>query len=376
MKHRYLISGGGTGGHIFPALAIAGKIKEENPDADILFIGARDKMEMELVPRAGYRIEGLHIYGVSRALSLRTTIRNLKLPFVFLKSQRRAMRLIRDFAPDIAIGVGGFASASALRAANRLRVPTLLQEQNSYPGLTNKMLARTARTICVAYDNMERFFPAEKIVKTGNPVRTDILNLKRKEPQSYLSFQHNDILFGPDKKTVLIFGGSLGAKTLNDAVLAHLSEFAWHGLQLLWQTGREYYKGHENVLLRAQEENKNVRIVPFIENMNDAYGIADLIVSRAGALTIAEVAIVGKPVILVPYPHAAENHQTRNAEALADRDAAILVPDDRVAEDLMLQLFKLAEDTEHCTKMAQNIRTFARPNAIDLIYNEIKNITG
>lgn len=372
MKHRYLISGGGTGGHIFPALAIADKIRKENPDSEILFIGAQNKMEMTRVPDAGYSIKGINIYGISRSFSFHAIARNLKLPFVLLKSIRKARQIIKDFKPDVAIGVGGFASFSALKAANRLHIPTLLQEQNSYAGITNRMLARNARTICVAYNGMERFFPAEKMVKTGNPIRADILNLTHKDPKVYKKEMFKK--FSPDTKTVLVIGGSQGARTLNETMAAHIEDFKQHNLQLYWQTGYEYYKNHETVLLKAMDENKNVLIVPFIKNMNDAYSIADIIISRAGALAIAELAVVGVPAIMVPYPYAAEDHQTGNAKALTTQDAAILIPDNRVSEDLLPQLFRLVCDEERCVQLSQNILTFAQPDAIDLIYEEIRKI--
>lgn len=365
MKNRYLISGGGTGGHIFPALAIANKIKKENPEAEILFIGASDKMEMRRVPEAGYRIEGLEIYGISRDFSLRGLCRNIKLPFVLMKAMKRAKTIIREFQPDIAIGVGGFASGPALKAADKLGIPTLLQEQNSYPGVTNKMLAPKAKRICVAYDGLEKYFPAEKIVKTGNPIRAEILNLKRKDPAAYQFFN-----FSPERKTVLVVGGSLGARTLNETMAAHLDDFRKADLQLLWQTGETYYKNIDNRLLAEQDE--HIRIVPFIRNMNDAYSMADIIVSRAGALAIAELSIVDVPTILVPFPYAAEDHQTYNAKALSTKDAAVLIPDAAAKSDLMPALMQLVNNADRCAQMSENLRPFAQPDAIDLIYAEIQ----
>lgn len=365
MDHRYLISGGGTGGHIFPALAIADKIKKEQPDAEILFIGANGKMEMKRVPEAGYPIQGLDIYGISRDCSPRGILHNLKLPFMLLKSMRKARKIIRAFNPSIAVGVGGFASGPALKAAGQLHIPTLLQEQNSFAGITNKMLAAKAKTVCVAYDGMERFFQKEKIVKTGNPIRAEILNLKRKEPEAYRFFR-----LSPERKTILVVGGSLGARTLNETMAQHLEEFVRQDLQLLWQTGEAYYRNIDPRLL--EQESEHIRIVPFIKNMNDAYGIADVIVSRAGALALAELAIVGMPVILVPFPYAAEDHQTCNAKALSARSAAILIPDNKAREELIPQLFNLVQDEKRCTEMGQNLRKMAQPNAIDLIYKEIE----
>lgn len=367
MKNRYLISGGGTGGHIFPALAIANKIKKENPEAQILFIGARDKMEMKRVPEAGYPIEGLEIYGISRDFSLKGIGKNIKLPFVLMSAMHKARKTIKEFKPDVAIGVGGFASGPALKAADQLGIPTLLQEQNSYPGITNKMLAAKAKRICVAYDGLEKYFPAEKIIRTGNPVRAEILNLKRKDPNAYKIFD-----FSPEKKTVLVVGGSLGARTLNETMAAHLDDFRKADLQLLWQTGEQFYLNMDSSLLAQQDD--HVRILPFIRNMNDAYSMADIIISRAGALAISELAIVGVPSILVPFPFAAEDHQTYNAKALSTQDAAILVPDSQARTELMPTLMQLANDPERCEIMGNNIRKFAQPDAINLIYNEIEKI--
>lgn len=368
MEKRYIISGGGTGGHIFPALAIANKIKSENPEAKILFIGASDKMEMRRVPEAGYPIEGLEIYGIHRDMSLSGVMCNLRLPLVMLKAMRKAKKIMREFKPDLAIGVGGFASGPALKAATQLGIPTLLQEQNSYPGVTNKMLAKNAKAICVAYDGLERFFPAEKIIKTGNPIRKEILQMERKKPSAYEYFN-----FSPDKKTVLVVGGSLGARTFNQTMAAHLDEFRQANLQLLWQTGEQFYKTIDPELLKQQDE--HIRIVPFIKNMNDAYSMADVIVSRAGALALAELAIVGAPTILVPFPFAAEDHQTFNAKALSSKDAALLIPDKEAKEKLIPTLLQLANDPDRMATLGRNISQFALPNAIDLIYEEIVKLS-
>lgn len=367
MEKRYLISGGGTGGHIFPALAIANKIKAENPDAKILFIGASNKMEMRRVPEAGYPIEGLEIYGISRDKSLSGVMCNLRLPVVMMQAMRKARKIIREFKPDLAIGVGGFASGPALKAASQLGVPTLLQEQNSYPGVTNKMLAKKAKAICVAYDGLERFFPAEKIIKTGNPVRKEILQLERKSASAYQYFN-----FTPERRTVLVVGGSLGARTLNQTMAAHLDEFRKADLQLLWQTGELFYKNIDPELLKQQDE--HIRIVPFIKNMNDAYSMADVIVSRAGALALSELTLVGAPTILVPFPYAAEDHQTFNAKALSTKDAALLVTDKEAPEKLMPTLLQLVSDPDRMQTLGTNIKRFALPDAIDLIYAEIAKL--
>lgn len=364
---KFLISGGGTGGHIFPALAIANKIKKENPDAEILFIGANDKMEMHRVPEAGYPIEGLTIYGISRNFSIKGIYKNLKLPFVLLKAMNRAKQIIKEFQPDIAIGVGGFASGPALKAADELGIPTLLQEQNSYPGVTNKMLSSKAKRICVAYDGLEKYFPSEKIVKTGNPIRAEILNINDRNPKAYQFFN-----FVPEKKTVLVVGGSLGARTLNETMAAHLDDFRKADIQLLWQTGEQFFRNIDSKLLAEQDE--HIRIVPFIKNMNDAYSIADIIVSRAGALALAELAIVGKPSILVPFPYAAEDHQTYNAKALSSKDAAVLIADSEAKVKLMNELMALAKDEDRQKKMSENLSKFAQPKAIDKIYEEIVSV--
>lgn len=368
MKKKYIISGGGTGGHIFPALAIANKIKAENPEAEILFIGAENKMEMRRVPDAGYKIEGLEIYGISREKSFNGLLCNMRLPFVMLKAMRKAKNIMREFAPDLVIGVGGFASGPALKAATQLGIPTMLQEQNSYPGVTNKMLCKDAKVICVAYDGLEKYFPAEKIVKTGNPIRAEILKMQRKQDSSYNFFG-----LSPEKKTVLVVGGSLGARTLNKTMAAHLQDFRDAGLQLLWQTGEQFFSNIDKGLLAQQDD--SIKIVPFIKNMNDAYGIADIIVSRAGAIALSELAIVGLPTILVPFPFAAEDHQTFNAKALSTKDAAILISDKEAPEKLMPELLSLAADNARMDSLKENIKTFAKPDAIDLIYQEILKLS-
>lgn len=367
MKKRFIISGGGTGGHIFPAIAIANRIKKVVPEAEILFIGASDKMEMRRVPDAGYKIEGLHIYGISRDLSLRGMLKNLKLPFVLMKANRRARQIIRDFQPDVAVGVGGFASFAALNAANRLGVPTLIQEQNSYPGVTNKKLAPKVRRICVAYDGLEKYFPAEKIVKTGNPVREEILQIVKKKPESFEFFG-----LSPEKKTLLVVGGSLGAKTINLTMSANIDKLKAMGIQVLWQTGEAYYKQNQMELSMLQSD--TIKIVPFIKNMNDAYGMADYIISRAGALAIAELSILGTPTILVPFPYAAEDHQTKNAMALVEKGAALIVKDSEAGEKLIPTLETLCSDEQKCAEMSKNMAQFALPQAVDAIVDNILNL--
>ena len=365
--NRFIISGGGTGGHIFPALAIANQIKKEVTEAEILFIGAHGKMEMTRVPEAGYNIEGLNVFGIRRDMSWHGIKNNLKLPFILLKTMRKAKAIMRRFQPDVVIGVGGYASGPALRAAQAMKIPTVIQEQNSYPGKTNKWLSKKAVKICVAYNGLERFFSKEKIVKTGNPVREEIINFTPKLTEAYSFFN-----LDKNKKTVLIVGGSQGAHTINEAVLTHIEDFKNLECQLIWQTGDLFYKTNETQLSDLASE--NIKIVPFIKRMDLAYSVADSIVSRAGALAIAELTIVGVPVILIPLPTAAEDHQTANARQLSDVGAAILLPDKDAKEKLFATLIELLNDTEKSKHIAQRIKQFANPDAIRLIVNEILTI--
>jgi UDP-N-acetylglucosamine--N-acetylmuramyl-(pentapeptide) pyrophosphoryl-undecaprenol N-acetylglucosamine transferase len=364
---RFIISGGGTGGHIFPALAIANQLKKVNPEAEILFIGANGKMEMTRVPEAGYNIEGLDVFGIRRDMSWNGIQSNLRLPFVLLKTMHKAKAIMRRFKPDVVIGVGGYASGPALRAAQALNIPTVIQEQNSYPGKTNKWLAKKVVKICVAYDGLERFFPKDKIVKTGNPVRAEIIYFQPKLEEAFAFFN-----LDKTKKTILIVGGSQGAKTINDAVLSHIEDFQKTDCQLLWQTGELFY--HSNKLQLSDLESQNIKILPFIKQMDLAYSVADYIVSRAGALAIAELCIVGVPSILIPLPTAAEDHQTANAKQLADVGAAILLPDKDVKEKLFTTLKTLMNDTDRSQTMAQKILQFAKPDAILEIVEVILNI--
>jgi len=361
---RFIISGGGTGGHIFPALAIANQLKKEIPDAEILFIGANGKMEMTRVPEAGYNIKGLDVFGIRRDLSWNGIKSNLKLPFVLLKTMRKAKQIMRQFKPDVVIGVGGYASGPALRAAQALNIPTVIQEQNSYPGKTNKWLSKKATKICVAYYGLEQFFPKDKIVKTGNPVRTEIINFQPKLEEAYSFFN-----LDKNKNTVLIIGGSQGAHTINQVVLAHIEDFKKTGTQLLWQTGELFYNANKEQL--SQLESENIKILPFIKRMDLAYSVADYIVSRAGALAIAELTIVGTPTILIPLPTAAEDHQTANAKQLSDAGAAILLPDKDTQEKLYSTLLNLMNDIDITRDMVRKMKEFAQPEAIDRIVKEI-----
>ena len=366
MKKRFIISGGGTGGHIFPALAIANQLKKENPDAEILFIGANGKMEMNRVPEAGYEIVGLDIFGIRRDFSLSGIWNNIKLPFVLIKTMRKAKKIMRRFNPDVVIGVGGYASGPALRAAQALNIPTVIQEQNSFAGKTNKWLSKKVAKICVAYDGMEGFFPKEKIVKTGNPVRAEIINFLPKLEEAYTFFD-----LDKNKKTVLIIGGSQGARTINQAILAHIEDFKKTDTQLIWQTGELFYTANKAQLSELKSD--NIKIVPFIKRMDLAYSVADFIVSRAGALAIAELAIVGAPAILIPLPTAAEDHQTANAQQLSTAGAALLLPDKEAKEKLFSTLMALMNDEEKCEDMKRKVKEFAQPKAINEIVEVIKS---
>lgn len=362
---KILISGGGTGGHIFPALSIADAVKERYPSADILFVGAENRMEMERVPAAGYSIIGLPVAGFDR----KNLLKNISVLFRLFKSMRMARKIVKDFQPDIAIGVGGYASGPTLQAANRLGVPTLLQEQNSYAGVTNKLLAKNAAKICVAYEGMERFFPKEKIVLTGNPVRKDLECTDAKRKEACTHFQCN-----PDKKTVLVLGGSLGAGSINNSILSSLQTISESDVQFIWQSGKYYYSDLKEKL--ADYPQAPVHLTPFISRMDLAYSAADLIISRAGAGSISEFCILGKPVILVPSPNVAEDHQTKNAEALLKKDAAILIPDSNAKSDLIPQTLEVIQDEQRLKALSENILKMALPNAANKIADEIDRITG
>ena len=358
---KVVISGGGTGGHIFPAIAIADALKRRFPEADILFIGAKGRMEMERVPKAGYPIEGLWISGFTKDLSA------LSLPFKLISSLTKARRILKRFKPDVVIGVGGFASGPTLKAANWLGIPTVIQEQNSYPGKTNRNVGKKAKAICVAYDHLDQWFPAEKIHFTGNPLRANItLNGTREEAAEFF---HLD----PTKPVALLVGGSQGALGINKGISAQLAAFKDSDLQLIWQTGKTY-------ITQAQEEVKalglenQVKPTVFIDRMDLAYGLADVVISRAGAMSISELALVQKPVIFVPLPTAAEDHQTKNAQQLVDAEAALMVRNADAEKELVPALFRLKDDRELQAKLSKNIGKFARPNAADDIVNQIVNV--
>ncbi|HQP77322.1 MAG TPA: undecaprenyldiphospho-muramoylpentapeptide beta-N-acetylglucosaminyltransferase [Saprospiraceae bacterium] len=360
---RVIISGGGTGGHIYPAIAIADAVKAALDNVELLFVGAEGKMEMEKVPKAGYRIIGLPVAGFQRRL----TLKNLMFPFKLIRSMARSKKVVRDFKPDIAIGVGGYASGPVLRVASGSAIPTVIQEQNSYPGVTNKILAKRASAICVAYEGMERFFPADKIHLTGNPVRRDIADLKDKRDEG-IRFYHLD----PAKKTILVMGGSLGARTLNEALAAATQMIAGNeDIQWIWQSG-SFYKGMYDDSPLAKLS--NVRNLAFIERMDLAYACADLVIGRAGALTISEICIAGKPSILVPSPNVAEDHQTKNAMALVEKDATILVKDDDAMNELVSQSIALVRNEERMQQLGAHARSMGKPNAADDIARVIIEI--
>lgn len=353
---KIMITGGGTGGHVFPAIAIADAIKKLRPETEFLFVGANGKMEMERVPKAGYPIVGLNVAGFQRSMS----VKNLSFPFKLLSSLWKARRIVRAFKPDVVIGTGGYASGPVMRSAQRANIPTLIQEQNSYAGVTNKLLGKRAEKVCVAYDHMEAFFPADRIVFTGNPVRSDILNLdgKRAEGLQYYGLD-------PEKRTIVVIGGSLGARTLNNAMRDNVQFFEkYDGVQVLWQCGKFYeyeYSACETAKL------PNVQIRAFIDRMDLLYAAADVLISRAGALSISELCLVGKPAILVPSPNVAEDHQTKNALALVEKGAARLVRDAEAVEKMMQEALLILESEALAFSLGESIRQLGRPNAADAI---------
>lgn len=372
-KIRAIISGGGTGGHIFPALSIANKLKELNPETEILFVGAEGRMEMEKVPAAGYRIEGLPIAGLKRSLNLS----NLALPFKVIKSVRMARRLIKEFKPDIAIGVGGYASAPLLWAAGRLGIPTLIQEQNGYAGLTNKILGKKARSICVAYEGMEKFFPADRIVISGNPIRKEIAPATAQTKAEAMQFYGLD----PEKKHIFIVGGSLGSGTLNNAMKKWITDGCPGGedIEVIWQCGKWYKASTDRFMEEAKASGKNVtgiRYSDFIMRMDLAYAAADVVISRSGASSVSELCAARKATIFVPSPNVAEDHQTHNAMALVRKDAAMIVKDSEADEKLMKTACDLIENQERITLLEENIGRLALKDAAMTIAEEIYRIIG
>lgn len=354
---RIIISGGGTGGHIFPAIAIANAIKKKRPEAKILFVGAQGRMEMEKIPEAGYEIKGLPIMGIQRSF----TFKNLKFPFKLIKSLRMARKIIKEFKPQVAIGVGGYASGPLLRAANKAGVPTLIQEQNSYAGLTNKILGKKAAKICVAYEGMGQFFPEDKILITGNPVRAEVIKLEGKRDRAFEHFK-----LDPNKKTLLVVGGSLGAWSVNTGVEKALDDWLQEGIQVIWQCGKAYLEKAET----AAKAKEGVVVHQFIKRMDLAYAAADLVVSRAGALAVSELCLVKKAAIFVPLPTAAEDHQNKNAKALTDRNAAFLIPDDKVKDELGKKVSSLMKSEEELQRITDQIKPLGYADAADIIADE------
>ncbi len=361
-KLRIVISGGGTGGHIFPAISIANALREINPETEILFVGAEGRMEMQRVPAAGYQIIGLPVRGLLRPL---WKLGNISVLMDFLRSKRMVKQTLRDFQPHVAVGVGGYASSATLNAAYELGIPCLIQEQNSYAGLTNKTLAKKASKICVAYEGMERFFPKDRILLTGNPVRQNLLN-------ESLTRQECATAFGlhPTKPTILLLGGSLGARTLNESVMRNLSRIAASPAQFIWQTG-SYYKKEIEQLLDVKGKPGNLVVTDFISRMDQAYCLADLVISRAGAGSISELCLLGKPSILVPSPNVAEDHQTHNAMALVNKDAAILVRDEDAAETIIPLALDTVADTERLQQLGQNAAAMALRDSAHIIAQEV-----
>lgn len=362
---KVIISGGGTGGHIFPAVAIANALKEKHPGIDILFVGAEGRMEMEKVPAAGYKIEGLNISGIQRRL----TAKNLSVPFKIIASTQKAKRILRTFKPDVVIGTGGFASGPMLRAAARRGIPTVIQEQNSFPGLTNKILAKRVNKICVAFDGLEKFFPKEKIVVTGNPVRSEVVKLEGKRPRAAEFFNLKE-----DAKTVLIVGGSLGARTINQAVKNEVAGWSEKGYQVIWQTGKPFFEEAKQYV--ADNNIANVRVHDFIAKMDLGYALADVVISRAGAIAISELCLVQKPVILVPSPNVAEDHQTKNAMALVNHHAAVLVKDAEAAEKLSPALEKILSNEDLYNQLRTNIGKLGLTNATNAIVGVIEQLVN
>lgn len=355
-NYRFILSGGGTGGHIYPAIAIANELKLRYPKADFLFVGAKDRMEMEKVPNAGYRIEGLWISGLQRKL----TLKNMMFPLKLISSLIKARGIVRTFGPDLVVGTGGFASGPLLRVASNKGIPCVLQEQNSYAGLTNKLLAGKVKKICVAYDGMEQFFPSEKVVKTGNPVRGDLMDLPEDTTEAYDFFG-----LDPQKTTVLVLGGSLGARRMNALIADKLSFFERLGIQLIWQCGKGYYETYK------VHDGKQVKVLDFLNRMDLAYAAADIIVSRAGASSVSELCIVGKPVVFIPSPNVAEDHQTKNASALVEENAALMIKESDLDTKFETIFSDLYLSKERQGELGRNIKKLAMPNSTKHIVDEI-----
>ncbi len=355
-----IISGGGTGGHVFPAISIANAIKEIEPESNILFVGALGKIEMEKVPAAGYQIIGLPIAGLQR----RITYKNIVFIFKLMRSLNRSKKIIKKFKPDVVVGVGGYASGPVLYMANRKNIPTLIQEQNSYAGITNKLLAKKAEKICVAYEGMEKYFPTEKIILTGNPIRQDLLDKMGSKTDAAEHFKMDK-----DIKTVLVIGGSLGARTINQSIMADIDKIGQNDIQILWQTGKYYYEDAKAIVEKSGY--KNIKVLDFIVRMDYAYSLADVIISRAGAGTISELCLVGKPVVLVPSPNVAEDHQTKNAIALVNKNAAVMVKDNNAKNQLVDLVLNLIYDNDEMHNLSGNIKGMALRDSAKIIAKEV-----
>ena len=354
--YKFILSGGGTGGHIYPAIAIANELKIRFPDAEFLFVGAKDKMEMQKVPQAGYAIKGLWIAGLQRQINFK----NAMFPFKLLDSLLKSKRIIKDFKPDVVIGTGGFASGPLLQVANSTGVPTVVQEQNSYPGITNKLLSKKAGIICVAYENLERFFPKEKIILTGNPVRQDLIDIDSKREEALTFFKLDS-----SKKTLLVLGGSLGSRRINQLIEKELETIKSNNVQVIWQCGKLYFEEYKKY------SGANVQVVAFIEKMDFVYAAADIIISRAGASSVSELCIVGKPVIFIPSPNVAEDHQTKNANAIVQKQGALLLKEASLDAEFSSVFDTLLKDEYQQQQLGQNIKRLALPQATSKIVDEI-----
>lgn len=359
-KYKIILSGGGTGGHIYPAIAIANELKRRFPDAEFLFVGAKDRMEMEKVPQAGFEIKGLWISGIQRKL----TLKNMLFPIKLMSSLWNSRKIIKSFKPNVAIGTGGFASGPLLQVASSNNIPSLIQEQNSYPGITNKLLSKKVQKICVAYDGLERFFPKEKLIKTGNPIRQSLLDGsgKTSEGKDFFNLKHG-------KYTLLVIGGSLGAKRINELIESKLDFFNTHSIQIIWQCGKLYYQQY-----KIYNNTANVQVHEFLNNMDYAYGAADIIISRAGAISVSELCIVGKPVIFIPSPNVAEDHQTKNALTIVNHNAAEMIKEEDLDVDFENKFSQLILSPDRQKKLGENIKKLALVNATKEIVDEVEKL--
>jgi len=355
-KLKFILSGGGTGGHIYPAVAIANELKSRFPNAEFLFVGAKDKMEMQKVPQSGYKIEGLWIAGLQRKL----TLQNVMFPFKLINSLWKSRTILKKFKPDVVIGTGGFASGPLLQMANSLNIPTVIQEQNSFPGITNKLLSKKANKICVAYENLEKFFPKEKLILTGNPVRQDLIDIESKKAEAIHYFN-----LDATKKTLLVLGGSLGARRINQLIEKELEKFKSLEVQVIWQCGKLYFEDYNKY------NSDNVQVLAFIDRMDLVYAAADIVISRAGASSVSELCIVGKPVVFIPSPNVAEDHQTKNAKSIVDKKGALMIKETELDAEFSLVFEALLKDKGKQDQLSSNIKLLALPNATKQIVDEI-----